>query len=112
MFIDCAVYRSIDISELELPIEEGTILDSNGEVVTDEIEYAYGIVPERIDVMPPTKMANIAVSGVIDLDSPANQSFAEMISHYGDQRVGMGIGLVQLLPHREDYYNDDQPTPT
>lgn len=72
MFIKDGVYRSVDVSGLTAPIAEGTILTETGAIAAADGSDAYGIVPENVYVMPPTKMINVAVGGIIDLLDPAN----------------------------------------
>lgn len=72
MFIKDGVYRDVDISGLTAPILEGTVLTATGAIAAADGSDAFGIVPENIFVMPPTKMTRVAIGGTIDLQDPAN----------------------------------------
>jgi len=73
MFIKDGVYRNVDISGLTAPILEGTVLTATGAIAAADGSDAFGIVPENIFVMPPTKMTRVAIGGTIDMQDPANK---------------------------------------
>lgn len=80
MFIKDGVYREIDV-KVDAPIAEGTILTFGGALAAEDASDAFGIVPENIYVLPPTKKIRVAIGGTIDLDDPANKGveFSEAI---------------------------------
>lgn len=75
MYIENVTLKSVPADSLVLPVEEGTILTKNGTIPAD-LSQAYGIVPEKITNIPPTKMIYLAVAGTIDLKLN-NVSFTE-----------------------------------
>lgn len=60
MFIANATYKTISTEGQTFPIAEGTIISN-------------GIVPQTIDIEPPTHRISVAVGGTIDLTSEANK---------------------------------------
>lgn len=75
MYIENVTLKSVPADSLALPVEEGTILTKNGTIPAD-LSQAYGIVPQKITNIPPTKKINLAVAGTIDLKLN-NVSFTE-----------------------------------
>ncbi len=75
MYIENVTLKSVPADSLVLPVEEGTILTKNGTVPAD-LSQAYGIVPQKITNIPPTKRIYLAVAGTIDLKLN-NVSFTE-----------------------------------
>lgn len=80
MFIKDGVYREIDV-KVDAPIAEGTILTFGGTLAAEDASDAFGIVPENIYVLPPTKKTRVVIGGTIDLDDPANKGveFSEAV---------------------------------
>lgn len=72
MFIKDGTYRDVSIAGLTAPIYEGTVLTESGAIAKADGSDAFGIVPENIYIMPPTKMTRVAIGGTIDLQDPAN----------------------------------------
>lgn len=75
MYIENVTLKSVPADSLILPVEEGTILTQNGTIPAD-LSQAYGIVPQKITNIPPTKRIYLAVAGTIDLKLN-NVSFTE-----------------------------------
>lgn len=75
MYIENVTLKSVPADSLVLPVEEGTILTKNGTIPAD-LSQAYGIVPQKITNIPPTKKIYLAVAGTIDLKLN-NVSFTE-----------------------------------
>lgn len=75
MYIENVTLKSVPADSLILPVEEGTILTKNGTIPAD-LSQAYGIVPQKITNIPPTKRIYLAVAGTIDLKLN-NVSFTE-----------------------------------
>lgn len=75
MYIENVTLKSVPADSLVLPVEEGTILTKNG-TVPASLSQAYGIVPQKITNIPPTKKIYLAVAGTIDLKLN-NVSFTE-----------------------------------
>lgn len=93
MFIIDGVYRNVDISGLSAPILEGTVLTETGAIASADGSDAFGIVPQNIYEIPPTKLASVVVGGTIDLLSPANANveFSEAVM----KALGTDINFVQ-----------------
>lgn len=93
MFIIDGVYRNVDISGLSAPILEGTVLTETGAIASADGSDAFGIVPQTIYEIPPTKLASVVVGGTIDLRSPANANveFSEAVM----KALGADINFVQ-----------------
>lgn len=93
MFIIDGVYRNVDISGLSAPILEGTVLTETGAIASADGSDAFGIVPQNIYEIPPTKLASVVVGGTIDLRSPANANveFSEAVM----KALGADINFVQ-----------------
>lgn len=93
MFIKDGVYRDVDISGLTAPILEGTVLTATGAIASADGSDAFGIVPQTIYEIPPTKLASVVVGGTIDLLSPANANveFSEAVM----KALGADINFVQ-----------------
>lgn len=93
MFIIDGVYRNVDISGLSAPILEGTVLTETGAIASADGSDAFGIVPQTIYEIPPTKLASVVVGGTIDLRSPANENveFSEAVM----KALGADINFVQ-----------------
>lgn len=72
MFIKDGTYRDVSIAGLTAPIYEGTVLTESGAIAKADGSDAFGIVPENIYIMPPTKMTRVVIGGTIDLQDPAN----------------------------------------
>lgn len=70
MYIKDGIYKSIKAA-VSTPITAGTVLTINGLEAT--AATAYGIVPETINVLPPTGRIYVAIGGTIDLTDPANK---------------------------------------
>lgn len=66
MYIQNAIYKSIPVGSLSLPVAAGTIVTINGNLATSA-KNAFGIVPETITNFPPTGRIRVAVAGQIDL---------------------------------------------
>ena len=80
MFIQNAIYKSIPVGSLSLPVAAGTIVTINGNLATSA-DNTFGIVPETITSFPPTGRIRVAVAGQIDLDqSPELASKVEWLS--------------------------------
>ena len=97
MFIKDGVYRSVDVSGLTAPIAEGTIMTAAGAIAAADGSDAYGIVPENVYVMPPTKIINVAVGGIIDLLDPANANVT--LSEAVMTKLGEDFNFVQFNEH-------------
>ena len=91
MFIKDGVYREIDV-KVDAPIAEGTILTFGGTLAAEDASDAFGIVPENIYVLPPTKKTRVVIGGTIDLDDPANKgvTFSDAVV----KALGMDINFV------------------
>lgn len=96
MFIKDGTYRSVDVSGLTAPILEGTVLTSAGAVAAADGSDAFGIVPETVFVMPPTKMVNVVIGGTIDLQDPANANVA-----FSDNIINALGGDINFIPAAE-----------
>lgn len=96
MFIKDGVYREIDV-KVDAPIAEGTILTFGGTLAAEDASDAFGIVPENVYVMPPTKMINVAVGGIIDLLDPANANVT--LSEAVMKKLGEDFNFVQFNEH-------------
>lgn len=71
MYIKDGIYRQLK-AKVAAPIAAGTVLTAGGTQAAANGSDAFGIVPERIDVLSPTGMIYVAVGGTIDLESPQN----------------------------------------
>lgn len=96
MFIKDGTYRSVDVSGLTAPILEGTVLTSAGAVAAADGSDAFGIVPETVFVMPPTKMINVVIGGTIDLQDPANANV-----EFTDDIINALGGDINFIPAAE-----------
>ena len=99
MFIKNGIYRNVDISKLTAPIAEGTVLTASGLVANVDGSDAYGIVPEKISAIPPTKMARVVIGGTIDLQDPANANVT--ISDAVIKALGDDINFVPAVEENE-----------
>lgn len=83
MFIKNATYKSIPTAGLSFPLAEGTIISN-------------GIVPQTIDIEPPTHRISVAIGGTIDLNSPANKNVS-----FTDEQIRALGGDFNFVPAEE-----------
>ena len=72
MYIKDVVFREVKLN-MPAPIQEGAVLTADGTLAAADGHDAFGILVERVDVIPPTGRAYVAVAGTIDLESPVNK---------------------------------------
>ena len=110
MYIKDAIYKPVRI-KAPLPLAEGAVLTLGGNLASEDGSDAYGVVPQRVTVLPPSRKINIAVSGTIDLTENKNVTFSDnMIAGLHEfnfvpyQEASGGGGGESSLP---DYTSDD-----
>lgn len=104
MYIKDAIYKPVRI-KAPLPLAEGAVLTLGGNIASEDGSDAYGVVPHRVTVLPPSKKINIAVAGTIDLTENKNVTFSDnMIAGlhefnfvpYAEPEPGGGGGVPAL----------------
>lgn len=92
MYIRSAIYKPVKIKQSLLPLAEGTVLNLAGNLASDDGSDAYGIVSQRVEVLPPSGTINVAVSGTIDL-TENNVTISDNLIH--------GLHEFNFLPFQE-----------
>lgn len=112
MFIQNAVWSSVNIANLEAPLLEGTVLDQDGQIVfvpgeagggtkstkSLVVQAPYGIVPETVSVFPPTMMVNVCIGGTINIDLPGNEVMHDFANDIMTQ-LGEDFNFVPFNEH-------------
>ena len=83
MFIKNATYKTISTEGQTFPIAEGAIIKG-------------GIVPQTVDIDPPTHRISVAIGGTIDLRSDANKN----VSFTDEQIKALGADF-NFIPAKE-----------
>ena len=91
MFIKNATYKTISTEGQTFPIAEGAIISN-------------GIVPQTIDIEPPTHRISVAIGGTIDLNSDANKN----VSFTDEQIKALGSDF-NFVPAAESSGGTDLP---
>ena len=103
MYIQNSILKPVKVNPSLIPIAEGTVLTLGGNVATGS--DAYGIVPQKVEVMPITGTINVAVSGRVDLTSPANKGV-----EISDE-IKKALIDIDFVPFAESGSGFEVPTP-